>query len=88
MTSYVNSWGNSDQTVTDNPGALCFERFGTMLGSSGHLHGCKRGKTVVFFVSGGNALKLHLVLFLERAHGKICVCFVAYSVLETDRQWH
>ena len=35
MTSYVNSWGNSDQIVTDNPGAMCFERFGTMVGSSG-----------------------------------------------------
>ena len=29
------SWGDCDQIVTDNPGALCFERFGTMLGSPG-----------------------------------------------------
>ena len=37
----------------------------------------------LFQVLGWNALKLHLVLILENAHGKICVCFVAYSVLKT-----
>ena len=35
MTSYVNSWGDCDQIVTDNPGAVCFERFGNMSGSYG-----------------------------------------------------